>query len=122
MPEQVLPQLILIFQQLRARQEDVRQNQAQTFLFSLLGCGLSAEERADPERSVRHQPAADRRRAYAGRGQPRPVREGRAPAILHHMPHDPAAGLDDVVHPGTQQAKECADREGRARNHRLDQR
>lgn len=116
MSEQVLPQLVVVVVQLRARQEDFLQVEAQPVP------GLSAEERRVPQRPVRHQRATDRSGADAGHCAPRPRRQGGTPAVLRHLPHAAPADLDDVVHPCAGEAEELADGEGRARHHMLDKR
>lgn len=113
--EQVLPQFLLVVQ-LRAGQEDFLQTKKQ-----LVG-GLSEEERGVPQRSVRDQPAADRGGVDAGYCAPWALCQGRAPAVLRHLPHDPPADLDDVVHPGAGQTEEHADRERCPRYNMLDKR
>lgn len=114
--EQVQPPLLIVVRQLHTGEKDVPHAQ------SRLVQGLPEEERGVPQRTVRDQPAADRRGADAGHHAPRTLRGGRAPAGLRHRPNDPAALLDDVVHPGAHQAQERADGEGRERHHMLDQR
>ena len=79
--EQVLQQLVL-FVQLRAREEDIHQDQAQ-----LVG-GLSEEEFGDPQWPVWHQRAPDRVGADAGHCPPWPLCYGGEPIVVHHMPYD----------------------------------
>lgn len=93
MLEQVLSQLVLVFE-LRARQEDLLQTEAQPVP------GLPEEERGDPERSVRHQRAPNRGGVDVGRREPWSHGQGRALALFCHLPHHHPALLDDVVHPG----------------------
>lgn len=114
--QQVQPPLLLVLRQLHTGEEAFRQAEGG------LVRGLPEEERRVPQRPVRNQPAADRGGADAGHHARRSLRGGRAPAGFRHRPHDPAALLDDVVHPGAHEAQERADREGRERDHMLDQR
>lgn len=113
--EQVLSQFLLVVQ-LRKREEDFLQIKAQFVP------GLSEEERRDPQRPIRDQCAADRGGVDVGYCAPWPHCQGRAPAVLCHLPHDSPADLDDVVHPGAGQTEEHADRERCPRHHMLDKR
>lgn len=99
--QQVLSQLILVLQ-LRARQEDLLQTEVQ------LVPGLPEEERRDRQRSIRHQRAPGWRSTDVGHCAPWAHCQGRSLSLFRHLPHNRAALLDDVVHPGS------APTEGRA--------
>lgn len=113
--EQILPQFLLVIQ-LRTGEEDFLETEAQFVP------GLSEKERWVPQRPVRDQCAIDRGGVDAGYCAPWSYCQGRASAFLCHLPYDPPADLDDVVHPGAGQTEEHAHWEGCPRHHMLDKR
>ena len=113
--EQVLQQFVL-FVQLRAREEDIHQDQAQ-----LVG-GLSEEEFGDPQWPVWHQRATDRVGADAGHCPPWTLCYGGEPVVVHHMPYDHPVVVDDVVHLDQGQEERAPDGERCARHDLLDKR
>jgi len=113
--EQIRPQFLLLVI-LRRRKETFLQAQGE------FDQEVPAEERGDPERAVRHEPAADRRVRDARARAARARGERGAPADLHHGAHARAARVDDLLYDPEGARAQPGAGERRARGHELDPR